>query len=178
MVAIAKNNTIYHPVVLFSNDTLSRNEVDELAIEDTILLIKLLHDEAIEVDRNDRINFLNGMATVGAQPGLRLLSVYGTTYTPERKQPLFSHDPSEMYDGMLNIGAPELVHMAPSYTRFRKDGQFTTSKQSVLGIVSGNVSPIDTLIDSVEKMLHVAKTQPVSKLDRLISNNSDDDLIL
>ena len=175
LTAVAENNGIYLPVMLFDNDTLSRPEVDALASYDVATLVELLHGEATEVDRNDRLNFLNGKVTFNAAVGLKLLSVYENHYESGAAQPLFSHDQTEQYDAVLNVGGPALVSGVPQYTRFRKDGIYTKRTVPTMGLISSNLEPINALLNRIDTILHVTKTQakPV-QIDRLSSNGSDD----
>ena len=178
LTAIAENNNIYLPTMLYDNDTLPRTQVDALAGRDIAVLVDLLHSEATEVDKNDRLNFLNGTTTFSAPAGLKLLSVFENSYVSDRPQPLFSHDSTEQYDAILNIGAPELAINAPTYTRFRKDGIFTRHSDAIMGLISSNLAPLNTLLSRIDTILHVTKTQAKPVQISRLSNTGGDDLIL
>ena len=178
LTAIAENNEMYLPIMQYDNDTLSRSAVDQIMCKDICTLVHLLHDDATEVDRNDRLNFLDGKKTFGARPGLRLLKVYRGKYNEETEQPLFSPDATEQYDAVLNVGAPDLVTPAPQYTRFRKDGAFVKNTVPTMGLISSNLDPLNSQLDRIEKVLHVTKTQEKPVIVSRLTPSGDSDLVL
>jgi hypothetical protein len=176
---IAKNNTLYVPMIALSNDLASgRKEVDDAAFMSICHLVELLTADVFEVDRNDRLNWLNPTKVIQTQPGIKLMT-FSSEKNKVNDKVVLGYGSSEMVDSLLVLQSQELT-TAPTLmpTRLKKTGFYVDEGQPVLiGMISSDASSIDRIIDSVEQTQHAEKAQKHAKLDRLHSDD-DDDLIL
>ena len=102
---ICMENRIYLPTMVFSNADVGRPKVDVTLAWRLQQLIELITLPAAEIDRNDRRNFFNGIKSIDAQPGVRLLHVFTGK---DREIPdggeVWSHAEGEILDATLSIG--------------------------------------------------------------------------
>lgn len=175
LTAIAKNNEYYMPFVVLSNDEArGRQAVDEAAIVTINDIIELLTKPVFEIDRNDRLNFLNPTKIVNSQPGMKLLTIDSDKSVPDPKA-LLGRESTEMVDSLLilqNSGSDLDVPLPPA--RLKKTGFHVQSGRTIIARVSSDISSIDTIINTVEKMQNSDNAQKHQTLSRLQTQDSDD----
>lgn len=176
ITAIANNNGLYIPVLLFTNDNVNRRgAVDELVLTHVSTLIALLTSPTYEVDRNDRLNWINSSKVSNASSGVKIikLSTEGLKTNPEI---VLGAESTEMVDSLLILlkNADEAIDTPLPPSRLKKTGFFTKDFPQIVGSVSSDISDIDKIIDRVEKMQHTESAHTQKNVDRLKSSGSDD----
>lgn len=179
LTAIAKNNELYLPMIILSNDhASSRGQVDHNAVTLMNDLVDILTSPVYEVDRNDRLNWISPTKVVQTTTGLKLMSLKSEGTKIDDKLVLGTGS-QEMVDGLLILQAsPEDVISDPlPPARLKKTGFHQGTSKRIVGAVSSDISSVDSVIDYVEKMQNLEKAQKHSTVDRL-SVSGGDDLIL
>jgi hypothetical protein len=175
--AICRNNNLYLPAIILSNDAAqSRGPVDRAAFEAIANLLGLLTTPVYEVDRNDRLNWINPTKVVNSEPGLKILSAISHKDT-DHGAVLLGFDSQEMVDSLLILqahGDESTVFQTPP-ARLKKTGfYYKDDVKPILGKVTSDVSSIDKIIDYVERMNHQDKSQKHQSNSRLSTSGSDD----
>lgn len=178
LTAIAKNNDLYMPLIVLSNDeAVSRQTVDEAANVSLTDLIDILVSPVYEIDRNDRLNWINPTKIVSTQPGLKLLTLLSDKKASDPKA-LLGTESTEMVDSMLILqsnGVEQTTPVPPA--RLKKTGFYNENSRTIIGKVSSDITAVDTIINRVEKMDQTDKAQKYQPVSRL-STSDDSDLIL
>lgn len=180
LTAVCKNNDLYLPLILLSNDAVdSRVKVDKTA---TILiqdLLDLLTKNVFEVDRNDRLNWIDPSKVIQTQPGIKLLTLMSDKKL-ENPSVVIGLDSKEIVDSLLILQSAD-QEIAANHTlppaRLKKVGIYQDPHRAISGRINSDVTPIEAIIDFVERQENVDKAQKYKALDRL-SSSGDDDLIL
>lgn len=179
LTSIAKNNEIYLPLIILSNDqSRGRGGVDELEKALTTELVDILTRSVYEVDRNDRLNWVNPTKIVAAKPGLKLISFESGDQKLDPKMVLGTES-TEMVDSLLilrNADAPEGGSSLPP-SRLKKTGFYYEPHRQIVGRISSDVTSIDKIIDMVEKSSNQDKAQKHQTISRL-DTEGEDDLVL
>ena len=181
LMSICRNNDIYLPMVLLSNDNKNgRNGVDRIApllINDIISILKL---PVSEVDRQDRLNWINPTKAISTSPGIKILSFVqeGAKHDPEL---VVGGDSEEMVDSTLILqmrGAEKGADTLRLPSRLKKLGFYTDGDlPTLIGTISSDITAVNAIIDNVERMEHLEKTQKHKSVDRL-DTSGESDLIL
>lgn len=179
LTAVAKNNDLYLPMVILSNDlSTTRGAVDTSAILILEKIIKILSTEVYEVDRNDRLNWINPKTLIGSNAGLKLMTFYQED-SKINDALVMGTNSTEMVDALLvlqNSPDDEVTTPLPM-ARLKKTGFFLKERHRLVGKVSSDISAVDSVIDYVEKMINAERAQKHSSLGRL-DNTGDDDLVI
>lgn len=106
--SISTNDGIYLPTSVFSNAAVGRPVVDQTLPHRLTQFIWAMTLPAVEIDRNDRRNFLNGMKTNDAHAGVRLLHVIGGEAGDDdadlKTGEVWECTPDDIYDSTLSLG--------------------------------------------------------------------------
>lgn len=159
--AICQQNNIYMPMMPFNNTGIGRNKVDITITHRVQQLVYLMTLAAHEVDRNDRLNFLNGTKTVSAKPGLRLLHVVGGVNPDELPESgeIWDHEEGAIFDSTLSIGTDAGTSENPkqnfvdmnAMARVAYVGVFQSNKLTpLMGMISGDTKAVSVLIKDIE----------------------------
>lgn len=175
--AIAKNNDIYLPMIMLSNDNANtRTEVDESVRHAIADLINVLTRPVYEVDKNDRLNWIDPSKVVQTSPGLKLMTFYseGSKIDPKLTLGMGS---KEMVDSLMILqgSADEISNDTLPPARLKKTGFYVSSdNKRIVAKVSSDISDIEAIIDNVERQQNLEKAQKHSSIDRLSTNGSED----
>lgn len=171
---------LYLPVIV-RGITDDRDETDHYLCDQTAGLVEMLTLDAIEVDRNDRLNWLNAKATVGASAGMHPVHVSSTIRTGssgslDHQNPAVAAD-SALYLGVVSERDGKTYRnyqpSSVSCERFRKEGELLTSTVAMTGLVMANSADLNTIIDRIEDAQSVYRAQPTS--DNTVSNRLSTD---
>ena len=178
--AITKNNDIRIPMILVSNDHAStQGQVNEMVTSMVAHLLDVLTVPVEEVDRNDRLNWIDSSKITGADVGIKMMSFTSEKFKANPKIVLGSES-ADMVDSLLILqSSHDEVIRDPSVppARLKKVGIYTQPHHRIVARVSSDISDINSIIDLVERQEHAAKSSKTSHIDRL-ATNTDDDLIL
>lgn len=184
LTAIAKNNDIYLPLIVLTNDEApTRQTVNDSAVNLMNALIDTLTKPVFEVDCNDRLNWINPTKVTGSSNGLKIMS-FISDKNPVNEKVVLGIKSTEMVDSLL------ILHSAPDepmrdntpipLARLKKEGFYHEPHHPIIAKVSSDITCINAIIDKVEKMQHQEKAQKHQSVDRLSlsDDNNGDDLIL
>lgn len=179
--AITKNNSIYLPMVILSNNLAdTRGQVDLAATTYMDQLVTLLTSVAYEVDRNDRLNWIDPSKVIGAEPGIKLIKFFSDNLKI-REDLIMGTDSTEMVDTLLVLqGSPEETGSTSlPRPRLKKMGFYadlngTRKPARIVGSVSSDISSVEKIISQVEETQSYERSQRHSKLDALDTHGSDD----
>lgn len=183
LAAIAKNNNLYLPLLILSNDHANtRREVDEHMVHSVTNIINILTKEVREVDRNDRLNWIDPTKVIRTHPGLKIISVTSDKSKSDSKI-IIGANSKEMLDSLLilqtSVDEPIRDTGTNSLSRLKKVGFYDgDSNPRLIGTVSSDISEIDSIIESIERMANAEKSQSHSALDRLTIDDNGGDLYL
>lgn len=174
--SIALNNELVIPTILLSNDLADRRgDVDTIGRNLISVLIGLLTAPTYEVDRNDRLNWINPSKVAGSSIGVKILSL-DTPGLNANKDIVLGTESPDMVDSLLVLtNTPDdelLVKLPPA--RLKKSGFYTAEHPQIIGRISSDISSIEKIIDHVETMSNLSKAHTHKSVDRLASNSSDD----
>lgn len=178
LASIANNNNLVIPTILLSNDEAeSRGRVDTQAMILMDSVIALLTAEVYEVDRNDRLNWVDSRKAVGTGPGLRIIGVSGDDINLDDRIVL-GLGSDEIVDSLMILqSSPDDVSDKPlPLARLKKTGYYSVPNGAnrLVGWVSSDISSIEKIIDHVEKTQNAAAAQKHASVDRLKTEGSDD----
>ena len=154
---ICQSKNIYLPISIFDNAVVSRDIVNTSLSNRLINLIQLLTCPTLEVDRNDRRNFLNGIKTITAAPGLRKLHVtVGENGNDEDASgEYFTGYNNVIFDSVLSIRTDADSVSIPVRSRVRYDGIFTTLKlKPILGVIGNRDDEFEIMIKNINDTLN------------------------
>jgi len=175
LIAICNDGKIYLPCSIFDN-AVGRQIVDTSFVHRLQAFVHIETMPAREVDRNDRLNWLDGKKTLNAQPGLRPMhvSVGENGDDDERSGELWAVDKSHIYDAELNLATDSAELRLGAKARWVKEGFFATAKFTpMVGLVAGNADLYKSLIADVETSVQQFKTQSL-KITPVIDVNKDE----
>lgn len=174
--AIADNNGIFLPLIVASNDLApNRAEVDKSLTSSISKTIALIGAPVYEVDRNDRLNWIDPSKLVRTQPGIKLLTI-AVEETGINPAVMFGYKSTDMVDSLLVLTqSPEDVLNGLPAARQKKVGFYISPNSvRVTGQISSDISEINGIIDAIENVQTQDKAQKTVKLDRLaVSGGSD-----
>jgi len=185
LTAIAKNNDLYLPLIVLSNDEAnSRQVVNDSCANIVSALLDTLTKSVYEVDRNDRLNWINPSKVIDTTPGLKLMS-FVSDKNPFDNKVVLGTSSKEMVDSVLIFqSSPDEVmrdNTPLPISRLKKTGFYAEPHHPIVAKVTSDISAIESIIDKVEKMQHQEKAQKYQDVSRLsvdTSTNGDSDLIL
>jgi hypothetical protein len=174
--AITKNNNIYLPMIIVSNDLAeTRGEVDKTAATLMTALIGMLTTSVYEVDRNDRLNWLNPKKVVDTTSGIKLMS-FSCEGMQISDKVVLGNDSKEMVDSLLVLQKTpddKIAHPLP-LARLKKIGFYVNDFPNIVGKVSSDINSVNSVVDNVEKMFKTTASQKHSTVDRLAVDGGDD----
>ncbi len=171
---IAEKNNIYLPTMLYNNVQTGRSAVDKDVIKAVTDLILILSRPAYEIDRNDRLSWLNASDTVGTGSGLRQLDVWSAASSEQ-----MSVDSKLIFESVLSLGVrkddtSELYEFR-NRTRFKKDGWFADSTlQPMLGTIRHSTDMITSVMSDIEESREVFLSQSKNSKASPISISKDE----
>jgi hypothetical protein len=175
--AVCRNNEIYLPMIILSNDNNGRrdivNQAAEIMISNTL---DILTTDVYEVDRNDRLNWINPTKVVPSSHGMKMVS-FDSQWVASDPSVVLGLGSTEMVDSMLilqNNETEEENFTKQPPTRLRKVGIFVKERSPLVGRVTSDISSIDKVIDTVEKRSDQDKANKHQSVDRLDSSDSHD----
>lgn len=179
LTSICKNNNIYLPCIMATNDHAdSRTQINEAITLMVSDLIDLLTQPVYEVDRNDRLNWVNPTKIVDSSPGIKFISIT-SSHKFDNPKIILGAQSKEMVDSMLilqsqdNDAIDRKSDLPPA--RLKKTGFFYDKHQKmIVGKISSDITDINPIIDFVEKMGNQDRAQKHQTVSRLESNSSDD----
>jgi hypothetical protein len=183
LTAIAKNNDIYLPLIVLTNDDApSRQTVNDSAANLISALIDTLTKPVYEVDRNDRLNWVDPTKVTGSAPGLKIMS-FISDKNPINEKVVLGTKSTEMVDSLLVLRSsadePMRDNTPIPMARLKKEGFYHEAHHPIIAKVSSDITSINAIIDKVEKMQHQEKAQKHQTVDRLsLDDHNGDDLIL
>jgi hypothetical protein len=181
LTQISTNMDLYIPLIMLSNDQPGgRSAADREATTILTDLIDLLTTPVYEVDRNDRMNWVNPSKVVNTKPGLKLMHLVSDNSSTDASV-VVGVDSDEMVDSLLITQTPdeESLHgvvLPPA--RLKKVGFYGKPNRAIAGKVTSDIKAIDKIIDQVDRMQQIDKSQRTEQLGRLTANSGGDDLIL
>lgn len=181
LTAVTANNGIYLPTILLSNDmSKTRGAVDKSAELLMGKVVKILTSRVHEVDRNDRLNWVDPSKVAQVDAGLKIMS-FAQKESDVDTSIVLGTDSTEMVDSLLILSkSPDEdigVELPPA--RLKKSGFFEdTNRHNLVGKVSSDITSINKIIDHVEKMQQVTNSHKLTAVDRLSNLGGSDDLIL
>lgn len=173
--SICKNNSLSLPLILLSNDNIDRNKVNEFA---TILmsdLVDLLTRPVYEVDRQDRLNWIDpSKAASQIQPGVKLMT-FDNHPTANDSGAVLGTDSTEMVDSLMILQSSDVQGPIglPS-ARLKKTGFYYEDHRTIVGKITSDISSIEKIIDFVERSQNQESGQKFTAIERLDSGGSED----
>jgi hypothetical protein len=174
--SIALNNELVIPVIVLSNDLADRRgDVDKMGMNLISVLVGLLTAPTYEVDRNDRLNWINPSKVAGSSLGVKILSL-NTPGLNVNTDIVLGTQSNDMVDSLLVLTtSPDdelMIKLPPS--RLKKSGFYIDKHPQIIGKISSDISSIEKIIDHVERMKNLSNANSHKAVDRLASNSSDD----
>lgn len=176
--SICKNNNLLLPLIILSNDNVDRVQVNEFATVLVSDLVDLLTRPVYEVDRQDRLNWINpSKAASQIQSGVKLMT-FDNHPKINDSGVVLGTDSTEMVDSILILQSTDVQGPIglPS-ARLKKTGFYYENHRTIVGKVTSDVSSIEKIIDFVERSQNQDRAQKFTSVGRLESGN-DDDLVL
>lgn len=177
--AISKHNDIYLPMIIGSNDQAqTRGEVDKTIVTLVTALVGILTKPVYEVDRNDRLNWLNPKKVVDTTAGIKMIT-FDCEGMQVNTKIILGADSTEMVDSLLILQntADDVLKSPLPLARLKKTGFYINEFINIIGKVSSDISSVNLIISQIDKMFDVTKSQKHSTIDRL-DVSGDDQLIL
>lgn len=114
--AITTDDGVYLPTMAFSNAAASKSVVDITLPHRVTLFTWLMTLEAQEIDRNDRLNFLDGIKMVNATPGIRLMHMTTGDAGDSIHQTgeIWNLGDDDILDATMSIGTPPPAQEGPA----------------------------------------------------------------
>jgi len=173
--AVAKQAEIGLPMLIASNDLGTRATVDDAIINNVGAIVKILRRNVTEVDKRDRLNWIDPHKLVGTAPGLKIMSFTSDNSLGDSSV-LIGAESKEMNDSVLVVQRQEDFakdHVLP-LTRLKKIGVLQSDGSRLVGRVSSDISQINLIIDNAEQMANTTKAQKHETIDRLGGDTNGD----
>lgn len=157
MVSLCNTQKVYLPTMLFDNTHVGDHVVNKTIMVRLTQLVYLLGLATYNLDRADRRNFLNGMKTVGAAPGMRLLKILTTDGEDDEVNTgeIFRKEDGEIYDALLGVGHTTesgVVHHVPfhDHVRHLRKGVFKAQSITALAaVITSSDSGVASLLRDI-----------------------------
>lgn len=173
---ITNTNDIYLPISIFNNNAGIEN-VDKYLPYKLERLIDLLTMPASELDKNDRLHWINVPKNTDAKGCLRLLHIdSGQSIDQASLQAELWSEPNEyIFDSVINIRTVKSRHTKTPKARVSYEGIFTTIELvPMIGIIGNPPNAFEKLITEIQDILQQYKTQSLKKTS--IVNITDADI--
>lgn len=183
---LTERQGLYLPTVI-THTSRKRTEADRYMVAQISSIIGVLRLPCYEIDKNDRLNWLDASHTVKVDPGMHM--VYGIPQGYDITELTDLHDSTMIADSMLNLGVAEDEHAEREYvelpithSRFAKDGQLANTKTPLTGIIIDASETLAGIIAEIEEKDRMFKNQVKSKTAesrlKLAADEDDEDIIL
>ena len=172
----AASYNIYLPICIFNN-RFGQGLVDKVFAHKLERLVDLLTLPTAELDKTDRLHWLNAQKTIGAAPGLRLLHVssYDNLDVQASEVELQCGDDDYIYDSIISIRTPSARNETLPKARIMFEGVFTTVTLSpMFGIIGNPPNTFDSLVKHIDDTLLQYKSQVFRK--HTVVNVDDSDI--
>ena len=187
---LTERDDLYLPTIL-TETTTNRREADRYLVGQTVGLVEILKRDVIEIDRNDRLNWLNAGKTMSVESGMHPLYILSNLHTEAENVADFNN-PSLAADSALYIGVDHAdgsrsLEVSPvKMERFRKDGAFIFEGEAdtdpMVGIVMSTSKVLESIIERIEakKTMFAQQRPEASKIVKasLAATENDDDIFL
>lgn len=157
----------YLPTILAENKgDGQRHQVDAYLRDQIIGLINILKWPTMEVDRNDRLTWLNPVAAVDVDTSIHMLYIDSADVLIPEESGL--GDARRIHDSVLSLGVQdrngeaEFITGIAGFSRFRKTGVLVGQPPQVhplLGVITTVSDPVDAVIDAIEKSKSLFRSQ-------------------
>lgn len=179
--AAAKNNGIYLPVAIFTNQ--DGRAAADAGVRDAIRgLYEVMALPTYELDVRDRLHFVDGGYINNVAPGVRQIHV-GDPMTALPGE-IWVHNPDVINDGVIYTGNDAIGNDAMPPARFLKRGPYAGPEASMVGntmiVITGDSSGFTTLMGDVtasKRQLSAVGTTSLSFADHP-GGSSDGDIVL
>jgi hypothetical protein len=179
--SITTTNNIYLPVMVFNN-SLGLDFVDKGLPYKIERLVDILTLPAAELDKNDRLNWINVPKTTGAAGGLRLLYVEAgqenERNTPPTDPELWPGPTGYIFDSVLNVRTVQNRHRFSSIVEARVayDGIFTTVQNvPMIGIIGNPPDAFERLTTEIQDILQKYKAQSSKRTSAIVISDDEVD---
>lgn len=165
---VTKNSGLYLPISIFSNTISGPKAVDTAFTYKLSRLVDLLTAPTIEVDKYDRLHWINVPKTIGEPlTGLRLL--YVTTAGDNKEYSnteVWSDAPGHIYDSLLALGTESFSITDRPRARVSFEGVFSTIKLvPMYGVIGNTPNVFDDFVRVINDTLNDYKTNAESHDD-------------
>ena len=147
---------LYLPIMIFNNDA-GVGLVDKVLPYKLARLVDLLTKPTVEIDLNDRLNWLDVPKTLGEDAtGLRLLHVTTPGENIEDSQAeIWPEAPRHVYDSIILIHTEDYSTTPRPKARSVFEGRFSTVKLvPMMGIIGNPPKAFDNLLKHIQDTLH------------------------
>lgn len=154
---IADNSKLYLPTTIFNNGISGQKAVDQAFVYKLSRLVDLLTAPTVEIDKHDRLHWLNVPKTLDASlTGLRLLRVETLAGTKEYSNTEIWPDAAgHIYDSLLSIGTEQYPVETRPRARASFEGMFTTIKLvPMYGVIGNPPKAFDDLVKTINDTLN------------------------
>lgn len=178
MVTLAAKENIYLPTILAHTDR-SRAGSDNYVIDQIQNIIKILTAPCYEIDKNDRLNWLDARKTMNRPAGLHMVYGISEGFSIEAIPDL--HDKQLIADSVLNLGITTegtrlFVQLPTVHSRFSKDGILADNNDlPVSGIITETSHTLDAVLDELDKKHQLYKAPIKLSLNNVIERLSSTD---
>lgn len=183
---LTEKQGLYLPTVI-THTTRQRVEADKYMVAQISSIVGVLRLPCYEIDKNDRLNWLDASHTVKVDPGMHM--VYGIPQGYDITELTDLHDSTMIADSMLNLGVAEddesereYVNLPITHSRFSKDGQLATTNTPLTGIIIDASETLAGIITEIEEKDRMFKNQVKSKTEesrkKLSADDDDESIIL
>lgn len=179
IMTLVNKTEAYLPTVITHTDR-NRAEADKYMVRQVVALISVLRLPVYEIDKTDRLNWLDASKTVGLEPGLHM--AYGLADGYETSEIEDLHDEHMIADSVLNLGvksedgARTYVDLPTKHARFAKDGLLATGRIPVSGVIVQASSTLDSIIKEIETKNHFFEKRGATSGKSLWSKLQDDEV--
>lgn len=154
---ITENTGLYLPISIFNNLTAGQRAVDEALPYKLSRLVDLLTAPTVEIDKNDRLHWLNVPKTLETPlVGLRLLYVNATNGQKEcANTEIWPENTGHIYDSVLAINTEQYAVGDRPRARVSFEGLFSTIKLvPMYGVIGNPPKAFDDLLKSINDTLN------------------------
>lgn len=183
---LTKKYNLYLPTVI-SHTSRKRVEADNYMVNQLSSIIGVLRLPCYEIDKNDRLNFLDASHTVNVESGMHM--IYGIPKGYDIGDIEDLHDESLVADSVLNLGTSENDNSEREYTelpikhvRFSKDGLLASTDIPVSGVIVDSSVTLDNILKEIEEKNRLfsnpVKSKTAEARNKLSASDDDEDIIL
>lgn len=164
--SIAKTNEIYLPLMMFDNES-TRNTVDHVIHRRMHQFMNIMAARVVEIDKSDRLNWLNGHKTSQASAGLRLLHIASSGGEDAQyiaPGEIWDHTSDMVLDAVISVGTitkdgTVFFDRGDTMTRVVYEGTFVDPKiPPHIGLVMNGTQAMDSVMKRIQNRLENFKT--------------------